>query len=146
MIKKILVIEDDPGTLRLIEYTLQHAGYQVLLAKNGLEGLRKAQKGGPDLIILDVMLPGIDGFEICHRLRAEAQTARVPILMLSGKAQEIDKATGLHVGADDYLTKPVYPSEVVSQVETLLAQNTAAGSIREVAQHIIAQEEEHDHR
>ncbi len=128
MNKKILVIEDDPGSLRLMRYTLEHEGYQVLTATNGLEGLRKARKEEPDLIVLDIMLPGMDGFEVCHRLRAEPQTARLPILMLSAKAQEIDKATGLKVGADDYLTKPADPSEVVSRVETLLAQKTVARS------------------
>ncbi len=122
MDKKILVIEDDPASLRLMVYTLQHEGYQVITAANGLEGLRKALKEKPDLLILDVMLPGIDGFEVCHRLRAESQTAHLPILMLSGKAQEIDKDTGLKVGADDYVTKPVSPSETASRVRALLAQ------------------------
>jgi len=122
MNKKILVIEDDPSALRFIEYTLEQEGYQVLAATNGLAGIRKAKNEEPDLIVLDIMLPGIDGFEICHRLRAEPQTAQLPILMLSAKAQEIDKATGLKVGADDYITKPADPSEIVSRVETLLAR------------------------
>jgi len=128
MDKKILVTEDDPASLRLMVYTLQHEGYEVVTAANGLDGLRKALKEKPDLIILDVMLPGIDGFEICHRLRNEPQTAQLPILMLSAKAQEIDKATGLKVGADYYLTKPANPSEIVSRVETLLARKAAARS------------------
>ncbi len=119
--KKILVIEDDPGSLRLIEYTLEQEGYQVLTATNGLEGLRKALKENIDLVVLDVMLPGIDGFEICHRLRAEPRTAQLPILMLSAKAQEVDKTTGLKEGADYYLTKPVVPSEVINRVGILLA-------------------------
>ena len=119
MDKKILVIEDDPATLRLIRYTLEGEGYQVLTASNGLEGLRKAREEDPDLIVLDVMLPGIDGFEICHRLRAEPQTAQLPILMLSAKAREIDKATGLKVGADDYLTKPWHRLELVTKVATM---------------------------
>jgi len=122
MDKKILVIEDDPSALRLVQYTLEQEGYQVLTATNGLAGIRKAQNEELDLIVLDIMLPGIDGFEICHRLRAEPQTAQLPILMLSAKAQEIDRATGLKVGADDYLTKPADPSEIISRVRTLLAQ------------------------
>ena len=122
MNKKILVIEDDPIALRLIRYTLEHEGYRVATAPNGLEGIRKAQEEEPDLLILDIMLPGIDGFEICHRLRAEHQTAHLPILMLSAKAQEIDKATGMKVGADDYLIKPANPSVIVSRVANLLAQ------------------------
>ena len=128
MDRKILVIEDDQSALRFIGYTLEQEGYQVLTATNGLTGLRKAQSEAPDLIILDIMLPGIDGFEICHRLRAEPQTAQLPILMLSAKAQEIDKATGLNVGANDYLTKPADPSEIVSRVQTLLAPKASASS------------------
>jgi DNA-binding response OmpR family regulator len=123
MNEKILVVEDDPISLRLIQYTLQHEGYQVLSAPNGLDGMRKVREEEPDLVILDVMLPGIDGFEICHRLRAEPQTARLPILMLSAKAQEIDRDTGLKVGADDYLAKPASPSEIVKRVESLLTQS-----------------------
>jgi len=128
MSKKILVVEDDPGTVRLIKDCLQQEGYQVLTAPNGLEGIKKAKGEGPDLIILDVLLPGVDGFEICHRLRAEPQTARLPVLMLSAKAREIDKATGLKMGADDYITKPAAPSEIVNRVESLLAKKTAATS------------------
>ena len=85
----------------------------------------------PDLIILDVMLPGIDGFEICHRLRSEPRTAPLPILMLSAKAQEIDKDTGVKVGADDYLAKPADPSEIVSRVESLLAQKKPTAPVQE---------------
>lgn len=124
MAKKILVIEDDPSATRLIGYTLEQEGYHVLTAPNGLEGLKKAQEEELDLLILDVMLPGLDGFQICRRLRAESRTNHLPILMLSAKAQEVDKATGLKVGADEYLTKPHDPSELVSRVENLLAQKS----------------------
>ncbi len=120
MDKKILVIEDDPSTLRLIKYTLQQEGYQVLTAPNGLEGIRKTKSEEPDLVILDVMLPGLDGFEICHRLRANPQTAQLPILMVSGKAREIDRATGLKVGADDYITKPWHRPELVTKIVAML--------------------------
>ena len=128
MAKKILVVEDDPASSRLISYTLERAGYQVLTAPNGLEGLGKAQEEEPDLVILDVMLPGLDGFQVCRRLRAESRTRHLPILMLSAKAQEIDKATGLKVGADDYLTKPADPSELVARVQNLLAQESTANA------------------
>lgn len=120
MEKKILVIEDDPATSRLVDYTLRHEGYQVITSSNGLEGIRKAHSESPDLIILDVMLPGMDGFEICHRLRAEPDTSKLPILMFSAKAQEIDKDTGIKVGADDYLTKPSAPAEILNRVAKLL--------------------------
>jgi CheY-like chemotaxis protein/MinD-like ATPase involved in chromosome partitioning or flagellar assembly len=128
MDKRILVIEDDPTALRFIRNALQQEGYQVLTATNGLAGLRKAKREEPDLIVLDIMLPGIDGFEICHRLRAEPQTAPLPILMISAWAQEIAKATGLKVGADDYLLKPADPSEIVSRMRKLLAQKTTTKS------------------
>jgi two-component system alkaline phosphatase synthesis response regulator PhoP len=131
MDKKILVIEDDAIASRLIEYTLGKEGYEVLLAKNGLEGISKARSEEPDLIILDIMLPGIDGFEVCHRLRSEPQTAHLPILMLSGKAQEIDKATGLKVGADDYVTKPASPRELANRVKALLERKVAGKLLAE---------------
>jgi DNA-binding response OmpR family regulator len=126
--KKILVIEDDPVATRLIEYILKQRGYQVLTAPNGLEGLQIAQNEAPDLIVLNVMLPGIDGFEVCHRLRAEPPTIQPLILMLSGRAQQVDIANGLNMGADDYMTKPAAPSEIVSRVESLLAQKADANS------------------
>jgi two-component system alkaline phosphatase synthesis response regulator PhoP len=134
MAKKILVIEDDPAISRLVDYTLRHEGYEVVTAANGLEGIRKAHNEAPDLVILDVMLPGMDGFEICHQLRSEPDTASILILMFSAKAQEIDKNTGLKVGADDYLPKPAAPAEIVSRVAKLLTKkggvNTAAEKVR----------------
>jgi len=120
MSKRILIIEDDPAVLRALSYMLEKEGYEVLTAMNGLEGLTRAKGENPDLLILDVMLPGIDGFEVCHRLRAEPQTARLPILMLSAKGQAADKSTGLQVGANEYLTKPVERLVLLSRVEALL--------------------------
>jgi two-component system alkaline phosphatase synthesis response regulator PhoP len=120
--KRILVIEDDPGALRLAQYVLQYEGYEVLTATNGLVGLKKAQSEQPDLVVLDVMLPGVDGFEICHRLRSEPETAQLPILMLSAKAEAVDRAMGLKVGADDYLIKPTDAAEIVRIVKKLLAE------------------------
>ena len=119
--KRILIIEDNPSVLRATSYILEKEGYEVLTAVDGLEGLRMAKEENPDLLVLDVMLPGVDGFEICHSLRTEAQTAHLPILMFSAKGQEADKATGLKVGADEYLTKPVERSVLLSKVEALLA-------------------------
>ena len=127
MNRKILVIEDDPAGLRLVGYTLKKQGYEVVTASNGLEGLKKAREEGPDLVILDLMLPGIDGFEICHRLRTEPQTARLPILVFSGKTGKADRDTALKVGANAYLVKPASPSEVIKQVESLLARKAAPG-------------------
>jgi DNA-binding response OmpR family regulator len=121
MAKRILLVEDDPSVLRAISYMLEKEGYDVLTAMNGLEGLRKAKGENPDLLVLDVMLPGIDGFEVCHRLRAESQTAQLPILMLSAKGQAADRSMGLQVGADEYLTKPVERLVLLSKIEALLA-------------------------
>ena len=128
MDRKILVIEDDPVNLRYVRFTLEQYGYQVITASNGLEGLRKARNEEPDLVILDVMLPGIDGYEICHRLRAEPQTSRLPILMLSAKSQEKDRTVGEQVGADDYLTKPAEPTEIICHVDNLLSRTTETAS------------------
>ena len=122
--KRILVVEDDPGAIRLVSYTLEQEGYEVITALNGLEGLKKARADKPDLLILDVMLPGLDGFEVCRRLRADDGTAGLPILMLSAKAQEIDKTTGLKIGADDYLAKPADPADILDRVSNLLARKS----------------------
>ena len=126
MARRILVVEDDPSAQRLISYTLEREGYQVIIASNGMEGLKKARGEEPELLVLDVMLPGLDGFELCHRLRGDPQTAALPILMLSAKAQETDISTGMRVGADDYLTKPADPSEIVRRVAKLLSKKDAA--------------------
>jgi DNA-binding response OmpR family regulator len=131
MASKILVIEDDPAISRLVDYSLRHEGYEVITAANGLEGINKAHKEAPDLVILDVMLPGMDGFEICHRLKSEPDTASLLILMFSAKAQEIDKNTGLKVGADDYLPKPATPAEIVNRVAKLLARKGSASPAAE---------------
>lgn len=132
MAYKILVVEDDPATSRLVDYTLRHEGYEVITAFNGLDGLRKALTESPDLVVLDVMLPGLDGFEICNRLRANKSTAKLAIMMLSAKAQDIDKTTGLKVGADEYLAKPAAPADIVSHVAKLLASKKAASTREKV--------------
>lgn len=126
MAAKVLVVEDDPAARRLISFALEQDGYEVLTASNGLEGLTKAQTERPEILVLDVMLPGLDGFEVCRRLRADTETSGVLVLMLSAKAQESDKTTGLKMGADDYLAKPADPLEVAARVKTLLQQKAAS--------------------
>ena len=121
MPKKILIIEDDRSAARLAEYTIQQAGYDVIIAYDGYEGLEKTLNEHPDLVILDIMLPGLDGYEVCHRLRAEPETITLPILMISAKAREEDRNIGLKVGADEYLAKPVEPSVMLQKIEELLA-------------------------
>jgi DNA-binding response OmpR family regulator len=125
MAGKILIIEDDQTAMRLIEYALKQRGYQVLTTYNGLEGIITAQKEEPDLIILDIMLPGIDGFEVCKRLHTGMQTAKIPILIVSAKNQKEDINTGFRAGADDYLPKPASPTEIINRVEKLLKKKPA---------------------
>ena len=125
MTRKILVIEDDPSALSFATYGLEQEGYQVLTAANGVEGLKLAQEEEPDLVLLDVMLPGMDGFELCHRLRNAEATADLPILMLSVKGRESDRNMGLKVGADEYLTKPTDQAELVACVARLLERRGA---------------------
>jgi two-component system alkaline phosphatase synthesis response regulator PhoP len=121
--KKILITEDDPSYRRFLSYFLEKEGYKVITASDGLEGLFKAQQEKPDLLILDIMLPGMDGFEICNHLRAELETTHTPILMLSAKGQDADKSIGLSIGADEYLTKPVESSILLRTIESLLAKS-----------------------
>jgi CheY-like chemotaxis protein len=124
MKEKILVVEDDPAALRLVSFTLESAGYEVIAAVNGFEGLRRAQEEQPDLLVLDLMLPGIDGYEICHRLRSNppGPASRLPILMLTAKSREADRAAAEQVGADFYLSKPATPEEITTAVDTLISQ------------------------
>ncbi len=114
--KKILVVDDDPTSLRLLELILGKEGYQVVSASNGLEALRKARTESPDLLILDVMLPGFDGLEVCHRLRSEPDMAKLPILMLSAKQQKSDQDAASKVGANAFLPKPVNRTALLSKV------------------------------
>ena len=119
---KILVIDDEPGVLELVKYNLEEAGFGVDTASDGVEGLKKAQDNLPDLILLDLMLPGIDGLDICRILRANPKTAGIPIIMLTAKASEIDRVVGLELGADDYVTKPFSPRELLLRVKKRLEQ------------------------
>jgi two-component system phosphate regulon response regulator PhoB len=117
---KILVVDDEPDAVELIEFNLKGAGYDVVTAPDGEEALKKARAILPDLIILDVMLPEVDGMEVCKILRRDQRTSGVPIIMLTAKAAEIDRVLGLELGADDYVTKPFSPRELVLRVKRLL--------------------------
>ncbi len=128
MAEKILIIDDDMDTLKLVGLMLQKQSYQIVAANNGLQGLEKAETENPDLILLDVMMPGMDGYEVAKRLRANPLTANTPILMFTAKTQLDDKVTGFEAGADDYLTKPTHPSELNAHVKALLAR-TAKGKV-----------------
>lgn len=114
---KILVVEDDRTLLETLEYNLQRQGYEALVTENGRTAVTLARLQKPDLIILDVMLPGLDGFEVCRILRKEFST---PILMLTARSEEVDKVVGLEMGADDYLTKPFSMRELLARVKAML--------------------------
>jgi two-component system phosphate regulon response regulator PhoB len=120
MKQKILVVDDEADALELIGFSLRAAGYEVLTATNGEDALAKARAVSPSLVVLDLLLPGVDGLEVCKILRRDQATIAIPILMLSAKATELDRVLGLELGADDYLTKPFSPRELVLRVKNLL--------------------------
>ncbi|MGE5588633.1 MAG: response regulator [Clostridia bacterium] len=117
MAKKILVVDDEAPILELVRFNLEKEGFSVITASDGEDGLRRAHSEAPDLVVLDLMLPGIDGIEVCQQLRRETN---VPVLMLTAKSEEFDRVLGLSVGADDYVTKPFSPRELVARVKALL--------------------------
>ena len=130
MAEKILVVDDDLDSLRLIGLMLQRQGYSIVAASNGMQALAKAVSEMPNLIILDVMMPDLDGYEVCRRLRANPTTAHIPIIMFTAKTQVDDKVAGFEAGADDYLTKPTHPAELTSRVKVILARSAGAQPAR----------------
>lgn len=122
----ILVVDDEPETLELVEIHLRQAGFDVIGAEDGTTALQKARARLPHLIVLDLMLPEVDGLEVCKLLRRDPTTASIPILMLTARATEVDRVLGLELGADDYVTKPFSPRELVLRVRKLLERKAAA--------------------
>ena len=120
MAKKILVVDDEIESVKLIGLMLQRRGYEIAAAGSGAQALEKARTDKPDLIILDVMMPDMDGYEVCRRLRADPATASVPVIMFTAKTMVDDKVAGFQAGADDYLTKPVHPEELASRIQAAL--------------------------
>lgn len=120
---KILVVDDESESVELVQFNLTEAGFSVLTAADGAEALKRARASTPDAVVLDVMLPELDGLEVCKILKRDAATARIPIIMLTAKAAELDRVLGLELGADDYLTKPFSPRELVLRVRNLLQRN-----------------------
>ena len=118
--KKILIVEDERDILHLVKLYLEKEGFRVSTAVTGPDGLKAARTDRPDLLVLDLMLPDMDGLEVCKRLRTEPQTATLPIIMLTAKAEESDTIIGLELGADDYVTKPFSPKALVARVKALL--------------------------
>lgn len=121
MMQKILVVDDEASIVTLLKFNLEQAGFEVITAVNGREGFESALLNTPDLIVLDLMLPEMDGMEVCRKLRLEK--VNIPILMLTAKDDEFDKVLGLELGADDYLTKPFSPREVVARVKAILRRS-----------------------
>lgn len=129
---KILVVDDEPEAVELVEFNLSQAGFDVVSAADGAEALKKARSAMPSLVILDLMLPEIDGLEVCKMLRRDPATAALPIIMLTAKAAEIDRVLGLELGADDYVVKPFSPRELVLRVKNLLGRTRPGAAPDEI--------------
>ena len=126
--QKILVVEDEPDIRKLVNYNLAQEHYKVIEAENGEQALKAIQRDKPHLVVLDLMLPGLSGIELCKILRERSDTAKLPILMLTAKAGEADRVVGLEMGADDYLSKPFSPRELVARVRAILRRADGAAS------------------
>lgn len=120
MTEHILIVDDEADIVELLDYNLRQAGYTVVSARDGASALAAVRRQRPDLIVLDLMLPDIPGTEVCRRLRKEPETETIPIMMLTARGEEIDRVVGFEVGADDYVTKPFSPREIVLRVQALL--------------------------
>lgn len=126
---KVLIVEDEANIRQLVKYNLEKESFQVLEAEDGLLGLRLAKAEKPDLVLLDLMLPQMDGLEVCRSLKGNPATAALPIIMLTAKSEEIDKVIGLELGADDYMTKPFSPRELVARVKAVLRRSQKEASL-----------------
>jgi len=116
----ILIVEDEKDIVKMLDYNLKKEGFKILTAHDGEDALDEASTKHPDLILLDLMLPGIDGLEVCKELKSERKTASIPVIMLTAKSQESDKVVGLELGADDYVTKPFSPRELIARIKAIL--------------------------
>jgi len=117
---RILAVDDEPHILRLVSFSLSARGFEMLEASDGITAIEIAEREQPDLILLDVMMPVLDGYETCRRLKANPKTADIPVVMLSAKSQKAEQAVGLAAGAIDYVTKPFTPKDLVEQVRGLI--------------------------
>lgn len=134
--RSILVVDDEPSIVTLLKFNLEQSGYSVLTAEDGNTGLDLALTEQPDLIVLDLMLPGMDGMDVCKTLRQEKMNT--PILMLTAKDEEFDKILGLELGADDYMTKPFSPREVVARVKAILRRSQVEALAEKAAEEVIS--------
>jgi two-component system phosphate regulon response regulator PhoB len=122
---KILVVDDEPEAVELVEFNLRQAGFDVVTADDGADALKKVRSSLPALVVLDLMLPEVDGLEVCKALRRDPATGKIPIVMVTARAAEVDRILGLELGADDYITKPFSPRELVLRVKKLLERGQA---------------------
>lgn len=129
--QKILIVDDEPDILELIEYNLKKEGYQVFLAGNGQEGVAMAKKIHPDLIILDIMMPKMDGIEACRIMRAIPEFKNTFMVFLTARSEEYSEIAGFNVGADDYIAKPIKPRALVSRINAILRRNSSADEVSE---------------
>ena len=127
MAEKILIVDDDVQTLRLVGLMLERQGYKILAASNGTQAIGMARTELPDLILLDVMMPDVDGFSVARTLRKEPETSEIPILMFTARTQVEDKIAGYEAGADDYLTKPIHPAELTAHMRAILSRSKSQG-------------------
>jgi two-component system alkaline phosphatase synthesis response regulator PhoP len=124
--QKILIVDDEPDIIELIEYNLKKEGYQVFTASNGLEAIQVAKKSLPDLIVLDIMMPKLDGIEACRQLRAMPEFKSTFMVFLTARSEEYSEISGFNVGADDYIAKPIKPRALISRINAILRRNTMA--------------------
>jgi DNA-binding response OmpR family regulator len=125
--RTLLVADDDDDILQLVSFRLERAGYKVVTAADGQQALAAARQHQPDLAVLDVMMPGLNGYEVTRQLRADPATAAIPVILLTARVQEADVSRGFEAGADDYLRKPFSPQELRSRVQALLARRSSVG-------------------
>ncbi|MXW03834.1 MAG: response regulator [Gemmatimonadetes bacterium] len=133
MRQTILVVDDEPDIVEIIQYNLEKSGFDVIVAADGSAALEKARDEAPDLIVLDLMLPGLEGTDVCRILKQDERTRFIPILMLTAKSEEIDRIIGLELGADDYVVKPFSPREIALRIRNILRRRTepeTAGPVR----------------
>ena len=122
---KILVVDDEIYIVHILDFSLGMEGYEVITALDGEQALEKVKTEKPDLIVLDIMMPKLDGYETCKMLKAEAGTKDIPVILLSAKGRNVDQKIGFEVGADDYITKPFSPRKLVERINAILGQNTS---------------------
>lgn len=121
VMKKILIVNDHPEVVELVRFSLEGEDYQIVAASDGEEALKKAREENPDLVLLDVIMPKMNGFEVCRNLKQDPQTKEIPVVMLTAMGRQVDKEKGKQVGARDYITKPFTPSALLTKIEEILA-------------------------